>query len=122
MTASWTTEQLDRICRSAELHIASRRADGRLHTTVPIWVVCVDDAVYVRTWYRRTTGWFGHVIDRPRARIRVPGVDSNVIVTDAGLGASQLRVSVDAAYLTKYGYSGAISMVTEDEFALRDHW
>ena len=117
MRASWSAEQLDRISRSGELQIASRRADGTLRTSVPIWVVCVDDGVYVRTWYRRTTGWFGHVIDFPQARIRVPGLEADVIVADVGGGASELRASVDAAYLKKYGPSGHQSMVTDDAAA-----
>jgi hypothetical protein len=111
--ASWSAEQLERISRSGELHIESRRVDRTLRTSVPIWVVCVDDGVYVRTWYRRTTGWFGHVLDFPQARIRVPGLEVDVIVDDVG-GASDLRASVDAAYLKKYGPSGHQSMVTDE--------
>jgi hypothetical protein len=115
--ASWSTEQLDRISRSGELQIASRRADGTPRTSVPIWVVCVDDEVYVRTWYRRTTGWFGHVVDFPQARIRVPGLETDVIIADVGGAAPELRASVDAAYRTKYGPSGHQSMVTNDAAA-----
>ncbi len=117
MTASWSAEQLDRISRSGELQIASHRADGALRTSVPIWVVCVDDEVYVRTWYRRTTGWFGHVVDVPQARIRVPGLETDVIIADVGGAAPELRASVDAAYRTKYGPSGHQSMVTNDAAA-----
>jgi hypothetical protein len=97
--------------------IASRRADGTLRTSVPIWVVCVNDRVYVRTWYRRTSGWFGHVIDFPQARIRVPGLEEDVIIADVGGDAPELRASVDAAYRTKYGPIGHQSMVTDDAAA-----
>ena len=119
--ASWSFEQLDRISRSGELQIASRRTDGMLRTSVPIWVVCVDDGVYVRTWYRRTTGWFGHVIDFPQVCIRVPGLEADVIVADVGGdvggGVPGLRASVDAAYRMKYGPAGHQSMVTDDAAA-----
>jgi len=114
---SWSAEQLDRISRSGELQIASRRADGTLRTSVPIWVVCVDDEVYVRTWYRRTTGWFGHVVDFPQARIRVPGLETDVIIADVGGAASELRASVDTAYRMKYGPSSHQSMITNDAAA-----
>jgi hypothetical protein len=113
MTASWSAEQLDLISRSGELQIANRRTDGTLRTSVPIWVVCVDQGVYVRTWYRRTTGWFGHVVDLPQAHIRVPGLETDVIIADVGSDATGLRASVDAAYRTKYGRSGHQSMVTD---------
>ena len=116
MTVGWSAEQLDLIGQSAELDIASRRVGGTLRSPVPIWVVGVEGAVYVRTWYRRTTGWFGHVIEVPRAHIHVPGLDADVIVTDLGDGPSGLRASVDAAYRSKYG-AGHRSMVTDDAAA-----
>ena len=106
MTATWTPEQLQRIDGSDELEIASRRADGTLRQFVPIWVVRVDDQVYVRTWHRRTTGWFGRVLDTHRARVRVPGLEADVVVEDVGAGPGELRSQVDAAYRAKYGRYG----------------
>jgi hypothetical protein len=106
MTVSWSPEQLARIDESGELEIATRRADGTLRKWVPIWVVRADDQVYVRTWYRRTTGWFGHVLESPRARVRVPGLEADVVVEDVGAGPAELRTSVDEAYRAKYGRYG----------------
>ena len=117
MTASWPREQLDLISQSGELQIASRHSDGTLRRWVPIWVVCIDDAAYVRTWYRRTTGRFGDVLNFPQARIRVPGLETDVFVADLGEGPPGLRSSVDAAYLVKYGPHGYQSMVTNDAAA-----
>jgi len=68
--------------------------------------------VYVRTWYRRDTGWFGHVLRSHRARIRVPGLEADVTVEDVGEGPAELGESVDTAYRTKYGSAGSESMVT----------
>jgi hypothetical protein len=66
--------------------------------------------VYVRTWHRRDTGWFGHVLKSRRARIRVPGLEADVAVEDVGDGTAQLRADVDAAYRTKYGSYGSSSV------------
>jgi hypothetical protein len=117
MTATWTPEQLQRIDRSDELEIASRRADGTLRQFVPIWVVRVDDQVYVRTWHRRTTGWFGRVLDTGRARVRVPGLEADVAVEDVGAGPGPLRSQVDAAYRAKYGRygDGTVGQMVADE-------
>src|SRR5580704_12633091 len=84
MPVSWSAEQLESIGRSGELQIATRRTDGTLRSWIPIWVVCVGDDVYVRTWYRRTTGWFGHVLHYPQARIRVASLETDVSVVDLG--------------------------------------
>ncbi|HTC70053.1 MAG TPA: DUF2255 family protein [Acidothermaceae bacterium] len=117
MTVSWSREQLGRINQAGELQIASYRADGTLRRWVPIWVVCADDGVYVRSWYRRSTGWFGAVLDFPHARIRVPGLETDVLITDLGDGPEGLRSMIDAVYRTKYGDVGHQSMVTNDAAA-----
>jgi hypothetical protein len=116
LSTPWNAEQLERICRSRELEIASRRVDGTLRPSLPIWVVCADGGVYVRTWYRRTTGWFGRVIAVPEARIQVPGLGADVSVVDVG-GALELRASVDGAYRAKYGPAGHQSMITDEAAA-----
>jgi hypothetical protein len=106
MTAAWSPAELREINAARELDIASRRADGTLRQWVPVWVVSAGGLVYVRTWYRRDTGWFGHVLASRQARIRVPGLEADVEVADVGEGTPELRASVNAAYETKYGRGG----------------
>jgi hypothetical protein len=106
VTVAWTPEQLQRIARARELEIAGTGPDGRARRWLPIWVVCVDDQVYVRTWYRRSSGWFGRVTSTGVARIRVPGVERYVVVADLGDQDPSLRAAVDHAYRDKYGTPG----------------
>jgi hypothetical protein len=122
--ADWSAEQLARVDEATELTIATRRADGTLRAPRPIWVVRVGDQVYVRTWYRRTTGWYGRVLERPQAQVQVPGLTADVTVEDVGDGAStgsgDLRDNVDAAYRAKYGRYGGGSvdqMITDSAAA-----
>jgi hypothetical protein len=103
---TWVPEQLRRISEARELEIAPRRVDGRVGRWLPIWVVCVDDQVYVRTWYRRSTGWFGQVTKTGRARIRAPGLELEVVVADLGDEDPAVREAVDDAYRAKYGTPG----------------
>ena len=77
MTATWSPHELQCIEKARELNIAVKSADGTLRRWTPIWVVCAADQVYVRTWYRRDTGWFGQVLRSHRARIRVPGLEAD---------------------------------------------
>jgi hypothetical protein len=102
----WSPEELERIDSADELRIAVERTDGTLPPWVPIWAVCSDGQVYVRTWYRRETGWFGRALKSGRARIRVPGLEVGVVVEDVGEGTDQVRVGVDAAYRAKYDHYG----------------
>jgi hypothetical protein len=110
VTSSWPPEQLQQIEQSGELEIAGRRADGTLGRFTPIWVVSAGGQVYVRTWHRRTSGWFGLVVETGRARARVPGLEADVVVEDVGEGPGELRAGVDAAYRAKYGRYGAGSV------------
>jgi hypothetical protein len=112
MAATWSPDELRLITAARELEIAVRRSDGGLRRWVPIWVVCAGGQVYVRTWYRRDTGWFGHALRARRARIRVPGLEADITVEDTGDASNQVTIDVDAAYRTKYGRGGAGSMVT----------
>ena len=100
---SWTAEQLAHVDAARELEIAVRRVDGALRPWTPIWVIRVSDDVYVRTWHRRDTGWFGTALRTKRARVRVPGVEVDVLIEDIGDTRPGLRADVDAAYRDKYG-------------------
>jgi hypothetical protein len=112
MTALWSPDDLRLMNAAGELWIAVKRSDGSLRRWVPIWVVCAGGQVYVRTWYRRDTGWFGHALRSRRARIRVPGLEADVTIEDIGDASTQVTADVDSAYRTKYGRGGAVSMVT----------
>jgi hypothetical protein len=117
MTAAWSPAELQEISAARELQIASRRGDGTLREWVPIWVVSTGGLVYVRTWYRRDTGWFGHVLASRRARIRVPGLEADVAVEDVGEGMPGLRAAINAAYETKYGRGGGTEQMVSAEAA-----
>jgi hypothetical protein len=117
---AWTPEQRRRITEARELEIRGHRADGRAYRWLPIWVVCVGEQVYVRTWHRRTTGWFGQVTASGRARIRLPGVELDVAVADLGAEDRDLRTAVDQAYRAEYGTSGdetVAGMITDTSAA-----
>ena len=116
---SWTPEQLDRIDDSRELEIASLRPDGTLRRWLPIWAVCVGGQVYVRTWYRRTTGWFGHVIATRQARVRVAGLETDVVAEDIADRDTELRLEIDEAYRAKYApqQGGSVGQMTTQSAA-----
>jgi hypothetical protein len=106
VTPTWSEQQTERIGAAQELEIAPKRTDGTMRRRVPIWVVCVDRQVYVRTWNRRETGWFGQAVDSRRARIWVPGLEAEVVIEDVGAGEHDQRANVDDAYREKYGHYG----------------
>ncbi|MBL7261164.1 DUF2255 family protein [Paractinoplanes lichenicola] len=109
MSEQWDADDLTTIGGSQELEIAVRRAAGGLGRWTPIWVVVAGGEVFVRTWHRRETGWYGGVLRTGRARIRAGGLEADVLVEDVGETA---RTDVDAAYHGKYR-GGVADMVSD---------
>ncbi|SIR69619.1 DUF2255 family protein [Williamsia sterculiae] len=119
-TRPWTPEELESIADTAELRISTQRRSGQWRIEVPVWVVCLDGSVYVRTWHRRNTGWYGDAVRTRRARISVPGVSVEVTVQQLSAGPDGFSRSVDDAYRAKYGGGGDRSvggMVTDEAVA-----
>ncbi len=120
----WSESELAAVDEADELRIAVRRTNGSLRPPVPIWVATVDGQLYVRTWQRRDTGWFGRVLSSRRARISVGEaggeVVADVVVDDVGSTDRALRDGVDAAYRAKYqryGQGSVDRMVGDDAAA-----
>ena len=55
---TWTSDELNKIGNAEELQIASLRSDGSQRNPVTIWVVRVDDDLYVRSVNGRGSAWF----------------------------------------------------------------
>jgi hypothetical protein len=101
----WTQEELARIGRADELHLASQRRDGSLRTPVTMWVVRDGDELYVRSMHGRSGAWFRGTQARHQGHVRSGGVDKDVnFIVDADLG---LNDRIDAAYRSKYQRYGA---------------
>ena len=98
MTA-WTTDELDAIEAADELEIASLRSHGTSRNPTTIWVVRLDDDVYVRSVNGRTSGWFRGTQVRHEGRIRAGGVQKDVTFVDGG---EDVADRIDDAYRTKY--------------------
>ena len=96
----WTTDELDRIGRADELHIAARRKDGTLRVAVPIWVVRVGDALYVRSWRGDGGRWYRAAQASGERHLSAGGVSRDVALLAAGDEADD---AVDAAFREKYG-------------------
>lgn len=104
MTA-WTSDELDKIGKAEELRIASVRSDGALRSPVTIWVVRLDDDLYVRSYRGRGGAWFRGTQERHEGHIRAGGVDKDVTFVEES--DSGINDQIDAAYRTKYHRYGA---------------
>jgi hypothetical protein len=100
---AWTDEELGSIGEAKELQLASERRDGTLRPYVTIWVVRVDDELYVRSAHGANNPWFRRAKASGVGRIRAGGLERNV--TFAG-PAPDIHPDIDAAYHGKYDRYG----------------
>lgn len=101
--ASWTEDDLDRLGRSEELALASRRADGSLSGFVTMWVVRVGDDLYVRSAGGPDRPWFRSAVARSTGTIRAGAIERDVTFADTCSGAHE---RIDGAYHAKYDRYG----------------
>jgi hypothetical protein len=95
----WTSDELSRIEAADELEIASIRGDSTLRNPTTIWVVRLDDDLFVRSVNGRTAAWFRGTQVRHEGRIWSGGVERDVTFIDAD---DDIDDQIDDAYRTKY--------------------
>jgi len=100
----WTREELEQIAAADELQLASEQPDVTLRKPVTIWVVRLDDDVYVRSVNGRTSHWFRGTEDRNQGHVRAGGVDKDVRFVEP---AEDINDEIETAYRTKYQRYGA---------------
>ena len=97
----WTSDELKRIGDAEELRIATMRRDRTLRNRVTIWVVRLDDDLYVRSVNGRDVGWFRGVLTRHEGHIWAGGVEKDVSFVEESDTALNNRIN--KVYLAKYG-------------------
>ena len=97
---TWTNEELDKIGNAEELRIATLRRDGTLRKPVIIWVVRLEDDLYIRCANGREGAWFRGVLTRYEGRIWAGGVEKDVTFVEEA--DPEINAEIDEAYLTKY--------------------
>ncbi|MEP9417433.1 DUF2255 family protein [Gordonia sp. VNQ95] len=96
---AWNADQLDAIAGAQELHISSYRTDGTLRKAIPIWVVRVDDDLYIRSAFGESGAWFRHA-STGTAHVSAGGVESDAMLERISDDALNRRVA--DAYSAKY--------------------
>jgi hypothetical protein len=100
---AWAEEELGRIGEALELQLTSERPDGTFRPYVTMWVVRVDDQLYVRSAYGPDNPWFRRAKASGVGRIRAGGLERDVTFAAPAPGVD---VDVDAAYQAKYDRYG----------------
>jgi hypothetical protein len=78
---------------------------GNEHRYTGVWVVVVDDRIFVRSWYDKPTGWFRAFRKEPTGRIQIGKLE--VAVRGKPVRSERIRDAVTLAYGEKYNTKGS---------------
>ena len=78
---------------------------GTEHKFTGVWVVVVDDGVFVRSWNDKPTGWFRSFHNQPRGTIQAEGLVLEV--RGKAVRSARIRDAVTAAFAEKYPTKGS---------------
>lgn len=100
---NWSNDELSRIVRADDLHIAPLREDCVTYGTPTwIWCVAVDGDLYVRAYNGRSSRWHRAAMGQKSGRIVAAGMTRNV---DFDPVEGSINDLIDEAYQTKYSGS-----------------
>jgi hypothetical protein len=78
---------------------------GTEHRYIGVWVVVVDDRVFVRSWNDKPTGWFRALKKEPAGMIQFG--DREVRVLGKAVRSQKMRDAVTKAFAEKYNTKGS---------------
>jgi hypothetical protein len=78
---------------------------GTEHRYTGVWVVVVDDRVFVRSWYDKPTGWFRAFKKQPSGTIQAGELE--IPVRGKPVRSSRIRDAVTVALGEKYNTKGS---------------
>jgi hypothetical protein len=111
---SWTDDELNKIATAEELEIAALRPDGTSRKSVTIWVVRVEEGIYVRSAYGTSAAWYRATKVRAEGHVEVANLRKDVTFEAADPAVAD---QIDTAYRNKYRRHGVqyVNSVTTAE-------
>lgn len=112
MNTNWSRDELEKIAKSDDLHIAPFRGDGLTYGTLTwIWSVVVNDSLYVRAYHGQASRWYQSALQQKAGKITAAGMTKEVVFEPVD-GA--INNDIDEAYRQKYSGSPYLaSMISE---------
>ena len=87
------------------------RAGTQPHRVIGIWMVVVEDRVFVRSWSLKPRSWFRTFLEEPRGTVTVDGRE--IPVRAVFTKSERLKDAVSRAYLEKYHTPGSLKFARD---------
>jgi hypothetical protein len=100
----WTAAELTVFGPAPELFLSARQPDGTLSPPATVWVVRVQDALYVRSVYGANDPFFLRAIGTGRASVLAGKAEHEVALEQLAMTPAEFAV-IDAGFRAKYAVS-----------------
>jgi hypothetical protein len=101
--SKWPVEEIHKIAKTDDLHIAPLRDDGATYGTPTwIWSVVVDGDLYVRAYNGQASTWYQAALRQKAGQITAAGLTKEVTFETVD---GPLNDRIDDAYRAKYNSS-----------------
>ncbi|MBE7195489.1 MAG: DUF2255 family protein [Gordonia polyisoprenivorans] len=104
--STWPADAVHTLAAPQEVHLATRRRDGSLRNPRIIWIVAVDDRIFIRSTNGRSASWFTWAIATGKGQITARSNSFDVTFTE--VDSEDDLAAVDRAYRDKYGSYASI--------------
>lgn len=99
---NWTIHELKIIGASEELKLSALKKDGTFYKPVIIWVVRVEDDLYVRSYKGINGNWFKHLQVNQKGSISAGGITKFVNLIFLNKEDKTVNDKIDQEYRLKY--------------------
>ena len=98
----WEINELEKIGKAEELKLFPLNKDGEFFSSVIIWIVRVDQELFVRSYKGAKGSWYQHVQLNHKGRISASGITKDVNFIRIDKEDKTLNDKIDQEYRLKY--------------------
>ena len=98
----WEINELEKIGKAEEITLFPLKRDGKFFSSVIIWIVRVDDDLYVRSYKGNKGSWYQHVQLIHKGHVSAGGITKDVNFIGINIEDKTLHDKIDQEYRVKY--------------------
>ena len=85
------------------------RAGSGNHRFIGVWMVVVENRLFIRSWTVKPAGWFSTFLEEPRGTMQIG--NREIPIRAIRTRSERLKSAVDRAYAVKYNTKASLKYV-----------
>ena len=106
MTA-WETSELEKLGKADEIKLFSLKKEGAYYNPVTIWIVQVDNDLFVRSYKGVKGAWYQRALINHKGKVSAGKITKEVHFISISMKDNVVNDKIDSEYRSKYQKHGA---------------